>query len=70
MEVLSVCFFPTLLGIFESLTGSALYRDESKPLRFRDAQTSKSNIDIYSRSGKLINRLNVSSLLFSYVRQD
>ncbi|KAL3474125.1 Vps16, N-terminal region-domain-containing protein [Aspergillus californicus] len=36
----------------------ALYRDESKPLRFKDAQTSKSNIDIYSRSGKLINRLN------------
>jgi hypothetical protein len=36
----------------------ALYRDESKPLRFRDAQTGKSNIDIYSRSGKLINRLN------------
>ncbi|KAL2865107.1 tethering complex subunit VPS16 [Aspergillus lucknowensis] len=36
----------------------ALYRDESKPLRFRDAQTSRSNIDIYSRSGKLINRLN------------
>ncbi|KAL3432443.1 Vps16, N-terminal region-domain-containing protein [Aspergillus tetrazonus] len=36
----------------------ALCRDESKPLRFRDAQTGKSNIDIYSRSGKLINRLN------------
>ncbi|KAL4740896.1 Vps16, N-terminal region-domain-containing protein [Aspergillus similis] len=36
----------------------ALYRDESKTLRFRDAQTGKSNIDIYSRSGKLINRLN------------
>ncbi|KKK27329.1 hypothetical protein P175DRAFT_0529206 [Aspergillus ochraceoroseus IBT 24754] len=36
----------------------ALHRDESKPFRFKDAQTTKSNIDIYSRSGNLINRLN------------
>ncbi|OJK01596.1 hypothetical protein ASPACDRAFT_26394 [Aspergillus aculeatus ATCC 16872] len=36
----------------------ALHRDESKPYRFRDAQTTKSSIDIYSCSGKLINRLN------------
>ncbi|PYH49546.1 tethering complex subunit VPS16 [Aspergillus saccharolyticus JOP 1030-1] len=36
----------------------ALHRDESKPYRFREAQTTKSSIDIYSCSGKLINRLN------------
>ncbi|KAL4965505.1 tethering complex subunit VPS16 [Aspergillus stella-maris] len=35
----------------------ALYRDESKTIRL-GAQAGKSNIDIYSRSGKLINRLN------------
>ncbi|KAA8652722.1 tethering complex subunit VPS16 [Aspergillus tanneri] len=35
----------------------ALYRDESKLFRFRDAQTNKSNIDIYSCSGKHINRI-------------
>ncbi|GCB19159.1 probable vacuolar protein sorting-associated protein 16 homolog [Aspergillus awamori] len=36
----------------------ALHRDESKPYRFRDAQTAKSSIDIYSCSGKHINRIN------------
>ncbi|KAF7586034.1 hypothetical protein BBP40_009651 [Aspergillus hancockii] len=36
----------------------ALHRDETKPYRFRDAQTAKSSIDIYSSSGKRINRLN------------
>ncbi|CAL5870858.1 uncharacterized protein PFLUO_LOCUS5099 [Penicillium psychrofluorescens] len=35
----------------------ALYRDESKPVRFRDTQTSRSSIDIYSCSGKPINRI-------------
>ncbi|KAJ5246686.1 hypothetical protein N7468_001669 [Penicillium chermesinum] len=34
----------------------ALYRDETKPVRLRDSQ-SRSNIDIYSYSGKLINRI-------------
>jgi hypothetical protein len=38
----------------------ALHRDETKPYRFRDAQTAKSSIDIYSCSGKRINKLNVS----------
>lgn len=37
----------------------ALYRDESKLSRYRDAQTAKSSIDIYSYSGKLISRINV-----------
>ncbi|THC94831.1 hypothetical protein EYZ11_005703 [Aspergillus tanneri] len=36
---------------------ASLYRDESKLFRFRDAQTNKSNIDIYSCSGKHINRI-------------
>ncbi|KAL1986479.1 hypothetical protein VTN96DRAFT_6238 [Rasamsonia emersonii] len=36
----------------------ALYRDESKLYRYRDAQTFKSSIDIYSYSGKLISRIN------------
>ncbi|OXV09517.1 hypothetical protein Egran_02724 [Elaphomyces granulatus] len=36
----------------------ALYRDESKLSRYRDAQTAKSSIDIYSYSGKLISRIN------------
>lgn len=36
----------------------ALYRDESKPFLYRDAQTAKSSIDIYSCSGNLINRIN------------
>ncbi|KAF9891799.1 hypothetical protein FE257_003280 [Aspergillus nanangensis] len=35
----------------------ALHRDDSKPHRFRDAQTSKSSIDIYSCSGKHIDRI-------------
>lgn len=37
----------------------ALYRDESKLYRYRDAQTTKSSIDIYSCSGRHINRVNV-----------
>lgn len=45
----------------------ALYRDESKLYRFRDAQTSKSSIDIYTYSGKLISRINVSHAVLSYV---
>ncbi|KAJ5635965.1 Vps16 N-terminal [Penicillium longicatenatum] len=36
----------------------ALYRDESKPIRLRDSQTSRSSIDVYSCSGKQINRIN------------
>ncbi|EAW13214.1 tethering complex subunit VPS16 [Aspergillus clavatus NRRL 1] len=36
----------------------ALHRDESKPYRFRDAHTARSSIDIYSCSGKPINRIN------------
>ncbi|KAF7118876.1 hypothetical protein CNMCM5793_008508 [Aspergillus hiratsukae] len=36
----------------------ALHRDESKPYRFRDAHTARSSIDIYSSSGKHINRIN------------
>ena len=35
----------------------ALYRDESKLSRYRDAQTARSSIDIYSCSGKLISRI-------------
>ncbi|KAJ5881044.1 uncharacterized protein N7473_012097 [Penicillium subrubescens] len=36
----------------------ALYRDESKPFQLRDSQASRSGIDIYSCSGKQINRIN------------
>ncbi|KAJ5098698.1 hypothetical protein N7532_005699 [Penicillium argentinense] len=36
----------------------ALYRDENKPFRLRDTQASRSGINIYSCSGKLINRIN------------
>ncbi|KAJ5918963.1 Vps16 N-terminal [Penicillium verhagenii] len=36
----------------------ALYRDESKPIRLRDSQASRSSIDVYSCSGKQINRIN------------
>ncbi|KAJ5745853.1 Vps16 N-terminal [Penicillium odoratum] len=36
----------------------ALYRDESKPIRLRDSQASRSCIDVYSCSGKQINRIN------------
>ncbi|KAF3384668.1 putative vacuolar protein sorting-associated protein 16 [Penicillium rolfsii] len=36
----------------------ALYRDESKPFQLRDSQSSRSSIDIYSCSGKQINRIN------------
>ncbi|KAK2873738.1 hypothetical protein FQN49_002117 [Arthroderma sp. PD_2] len=36
----------------------ALYRDERKLQRYRDAQTSKSSIDIYSCSGQRICRIN------------
>ncbi|KAK2773743.1 hypothetical protein FQN53_003980 [Emmonsiellopsis sp. PD_33] len=36
----------------------ALYRDESKLHRYRDPQTAKSYIDIYSCSGKRISRIN------------
>ncbi|EEQ89941.1 hypothetical protein RJZ56_004756 [Blastomyces dermatitidis] len=36
----------------------ALYRDESKLQRYRDAETAKSSIDIYSCSGKRISRIN------------
>jgi len=38
---------------------SALYRDESKPFRLRDPQSSRSSIEIYSCSGKHINTINV-----------
>ena len=38
---------------------TALYRDESKLYKFQGAQTTKSSIDIYSCSGKHINRINV-----------
>lgn len=37
----------------------ALHRSESKVYRYRDAQTAKSSIDIYSFSGQLISRFNV-----------
>ncbi|KAI1935115.1 Vacuolar protein sorting-associated protein 16 [Ophidiomyces ophidiicola] len=36
----------------------ALYRDENKLQRYRDAQTAKSSIDIYSYSGQRISRIN------------
>ncbi|KAH8705358.1 putative vacuolar protein sorting vps16 [Talaromyces proteolyticus] len=36
----------------------ALYRNESRLYQYRDAQTSKASIEIYSYSGKLISRLN------------
>ncbi|WEW61017.1 Vacuolar protein sorting-associated protein 16 [Emydomyces testavorans] len=36
----------------------ALYRDESKLQRYRDPQTAKSSIDIYSYSGQRISRIN------------
>ncbi|KAJ5101959.1 hypothetical protein NUU61_004181 [Penicillium alfredii] len=36
----------------------ALYRDETKPYRLQDAQASRSSIDIYTCSGKQINRIN------------
>lgn len=47
---------------------TALYRDESKVFRFRDAQTAKTSIDIYSCSGKHINRINVSRVLVSVLK--
>ncbi|KAK2754493.1 hypothetical protein FQN54_006894 [Arachnomyces sp. PD_36] len=36
----------------------ALYRDETKIQRYRDLQSGKSSIDIYSCAGKLISRIN------------
>ncbi|OGE58308.1 hypothetical protein PENARI_c001G02310 [Penicillium arizonense] len=36
----------------------AIYRDESKPFRLRDSQSSRSTIDIYSSSGQQISRIN------------
>ncbi|KAL1863382.1 Vacuolar protein sorting-associated protein 16 [Paecilomyces lecythidis] len=36
----------------------ALYRDQSKLYRYRDAQTAKSSIDIYSCSGNIISKIN------------
>ncbi|KAJ5677763.1 Vps16 N-terminal [Penicillium maclennaniae] len=36
----------------------ALYRDESKPFRLRDSQSSRTSIEIYSCSGKHINTIN------------
>ncbi|KAJ5489128.1 hypothetical protein N7539_004018 [Penicillium diatomitis] len=36
----------------------ALYRDDGKPFQLRDSQASRSCIDIYSCSGKRINRIN------------
>lgn len=45
----------------------ALYRDETKLQRYRDVQTAKSSIDIYSCSGKLISRINVCHLIFADV---
>ncbi|KAJ5802754.1 Vps16 N-terminal [Penicillium pulvis] len=36
----------------------ALYRDETKPIRLRDSQASRSSIDVYSCSGKQIHRIN------------
>ncbi|EEP80188.1 conserved hypothetical protein [Uncinocarpus reesii 1704] len=36
----------------------ALYRDETKLQRYRDPQTAKSSIDIYSYSGQRISRIN------------
>ncbi|KAJ5690020.1 hypothetical protein N7462_004412 [Penicillium macrosclerotiorum] len=36
----------------------ALYRDESKPFRLRHGQASRSSIDVYSCSGKQVNRIN------------
>lgn len=46
------------------LMSPALLRDETKLYRFQDAATSRSNIDIYSLSGKYISRIHVC-LLFS-----
>ncbi|KAJ5713072.1 uncharacterized protein N7483_010253 [Penicillium malachiteum] len=40
------------------LEKNTLYRDESKPIRLRDTQGSQSSVDVYSCSGKLINRIN------------
>jgi WD40 repeat protein len=37
---------------------TALYRDETKLHTFRGSQASKSSIDVYSCSGKLIRRIN------------
>lgn len=42
----------------------ALYRDETKLQRYRDVQTAKSSIDIYSCAGKLISRINVCCITF------
>ncbi|KAJ6006074.1 Vps16 N-terminal [Penicillium sp. IBT 35674x] len=36
----------------------ALYRDETKPIRLRDSQASRSSIDVCSCSGKQIHRIN------------
>ena len=40
-------------------TIEALYRDESKLQAWRTTQSTKTGIDIYSCSGKLIRRINV-----------
>jgi vacuolar protein sorting-associated protein 16 len=45
------------------ITCEALHRSESKVYRYRDAQTAKSSIDIYSFSGQLISRFNVCFLI-------
>ena len=47
----------------------ALYRDESKLYRFGDAQTTKTSIDIYSCSGRHINRINVCIPFFRNIAE-
>lgn len=56
-------FFEKLQSWCTQLTRcAALYRDQSKLYRYRDAQTAKSSIDIYSCSGNIISKINVCKL--------
>ena len=47
----------------------ALYRDEEKLHTYRGTAAAKSSIDIYSCSGKLLRRINVSKRFLETVRE-
>ena len=56
-------FFYNMMLIHDTI---ALYRDESRPFVYRDLHTNRRpSIDIYSCSGKLINRINVGSSILA-----
>ena len=53
---------------YSALTVKALYRDEEKLHSYHGPSASKSRVDVYSCSGKLIRRVNAS--FFSNVSID